>query len=532
VRRVEGQQLANGVASMRVFGLTKRPFALQASVFLLFFCIPSAQQASLLSRPCAWSDAATTAAVPARYTGRLENTQRMLSDMECRLEQQQRKSWCHIAGCGRRSSYAEAEGPLRFCAAHRNSSHIHIYTSRGTTRRCQAVSCNKQPNFGAANSKAEYCRAHKKAHHINVNRPTCAFKGCTKTRCFGEGIADDFREEPGQPRLKPGEGKLVHDGVRRRRGRAQFCYTHRESTHVNVHASLCGYVGCERVGVFGNASVGYLCSKHREVVQMSRRCKHPEGCERAAFFGSSTERVPVYCISHRKPSHINCMVRTCAFIEGCRKQPSFGAANDTLPQFCGAHKQSQHINIRHDRCAYLGCDTLINPYVRRAKQSSYRGGGVGVVGTERVTSVNANPEADLNPMNLNPKPELDKPGELDNCSASRQAGASDGGLGGGVGQEGESGRGGGGSVCGGMHFGGLGERGVDGDCVCASAGRCSKHVCERTGSVGERRGSDGRGGGEEDSDDEMLQTHLHLLCSRHAGLFGRKERERERERYR
>ena len=265
-----------------------------------------------------------------------------------------RKAWCHAAGCGKRAAFTDASCTLRVCREHHNASHIRIYKSRSTTRRCQEAGCGRQPNYGPLNAKAVYCLRHKQPHHVNVNRPTCMVQGCKKSRSFGAERSSPPPEWSGQGDA----GCQARKGIRRKRGRAEFCYEHRVSGHVNVRASMCGYFGCNKTGIFGNASAGYLCSTHRLFVQASRRCLHPEGCERVAFFGHSKDGVPIFCLRHRKAVHVNCMVRSCAFVEGCRRQPSFGGVNDTLPIYCKTHKHKEHLNLKADRCAYLGADDI------------------------------------------------------------------------------------------------------------------------------------------------------------------------------
>jgi len=287
------------------------------------------------------------------------------------------KSWCHIDGCGRRSSYAESGGTHFFCRQHRNSSHARIYRSRSTTLRCRAEACGKQPNFGCKSGKALYCGMHKQAHHVNVNRRVCTAEGCTRTRCFGEEVLPDGGSQDGRER----SGSVKKAGQRRRRGLALFCRAHSNATHVNVQAYLCSYPGCDRMGSAGNSSVGHMCSKHRLLLPASRRCKHPEGCEGAAFFGSSADRLPIYCISHKRSSHVNCMVRACAHVEGCRKQPSFGGHNDTVPRFCSSHREEWHVDLKHDRCAYLGCRRVVNPHRDLGRRAQARATGVAARGT-------------------------------------------------------------------------------------------------------------------------------------------------------
>ena len=288
------------------------------------------------------------------------------------------KSWCHIDGCGRRSSYAESGGMRFFCRQHHNSSHARIYRSRSTTLRCRAVACDKQPNFGCKSGKALYCGVHKQPHHVNVNRRMCLAEGCTRTRCFGEEVVRD-----GESKECREEGGAVKNvGQRRRRGLALFCRAHSNATHVNVQAYLCSFPGCERMGAAGNVSVGHLCSMHRLFLPASRRCKHPEGCEGAAFFGSSADRLPVYCIRHRRSFHVNCMVRACAHVEGCRKQPSFGEHNDTAPRFCSSHREEWHVDLKHDRCAYLGCCRAVNPHRDLGRQGQASATGAALSGAK------------------------------------------------------------------------------------------------------------------------------------------------------
>jgi len=283
------------------------------------------------------------------------------------------KSWCHRDGCGKRAHYTGAGDAERFCLQHKNATHTLIYRSRTTTSRCHILGCAKQPNFGSLGGAALYCHTHKQLHHCNVNRPTCSAEGCTKTRSFGEEILEP-NEERGKrkwdaevPNNLVGVGSARRNVIKRRRGRALYCRAHMQVHHVNLHNCLCGYKGCELMGMYGNATVGYMCSQHRVMIQAGRRCKHPEGCLRAAFFGSSADNTPVFCIHHRRPSHVNCMVRTCSFVEGCRQQPSFGASNDTLASYCKKHKNKMHVNIKHHRCAYLGCSTIINPHKKRGR---------------------------------------------------------------------------------------------------------------------------------------------------------------------
>ena len=289
-------------------------------VTLLFALVTTLLSQCECTVKSSWA-AASTATATASSGTRVAESQRAVPEHQ---QQKQRKSWCFEAGCGRRSSYVEQGGARRFCVQHRNASHTQIYPSRTTSRRCQVGGCNKQPNFGPSGGKAVVCRTHKQPHHVNVNRPTCCVPGCTKWSLFGEEIPDDGegREglKGGGAAAAPAIPPRTPTGIRRRRGRALFCLAHSSTHHVNVRANLCIYAACERSGIYGNVTEGYLCSLHRRFIQASRRCKHPEGCHRAAFFGSCKRRIPIYCVEHKAASHVNCMVRLCAFVEGCGRQ--------------------------------------------------------------------------------------------------------------------------------------------------------------------------------------------------------------------
>ncbi|EKX51368.1 hypothetical protein GUITHDRAFT_46831, partial [Guillardia theta CCMP2712] len=90
---------------------------------------------------------------------------------------------------------------------------------------------------------------------------------------------------------------------------------------------------------------------------VGRMCRHPFGCSKRASFGEASSRLPLYCLDHKMPQHINVNSRMCHYPE-CKRQPLFGDACDGVPRFCGEHRRKSDLDLVHSRCSFDGCVSI------------------------------------------------------------------------------------------------------------------------------------------------------------------------------
>ncbi|MDD4930604.1 MAG: hypothetical protein PHG66_00420 [Candidatus Colwellbacteria bacterium] len=80
-----------------------------------------------------------------------------------------------------------------------------------------------------------------------------------------------------------------------------------------------------------------------------------EGCIIPSRYGKSTDQIPNYCNTHKKPNHIDVTRRICVH-DGCNKQPSYGLEGTTFPISCSLHKLSSYVDVIHRTCRE--CDKI------------------------------------------------------------------------------------------------------------------------------------------------------------------------------
>lgn len=147
---------------------------------------------------------------------------------------------CQNHGCQQVATFGDpAGGGPVVCRAHRTPTHRSM---RGWTPCLHAEGCKQKGSFGFRSGRPLYCQEHKSPAHVSLSfrGRTCLFRGCSKQPSFGSSVDRRIR----------------------------FCREHKGAGDMDLRLW---------------------------------RCRHPEGCLKAATFASPSSKVPTTCAAHRLP---------------------------------------------------------------------------------------------------------------------------------------------------------------------------------------------------------------------------------------
>lgn len=123
---------------------------------------------------------------------------------------------------------------------------------------------------------------------------------------------------------------------------------------------ICRHAGCTTHRSFGSSTdkVALYCAKHKlpEHVDVKNKTCLYAGCKTGPTYGSINDGIALYCAKHKQPEHVDVKSKTCSHA-GCKTRPTYGFIGDGIALYCVSHKLPEHVDVKHKTCLHAGCTT-------------------------------------------------------------------------------------------------------------------------------------------------------------------------------
>ena len=226
---------------------------------------------------------------------------------------------CQDEECPKRANYNYDGYPPLFCAGHKSTNMVNIYSK-------QCLKCPKIPTFNEKGQNIPlYCLQHKSESMVDVCNRQCL--KCTKRPTFND------------------EGQTT----------PLYCGSHKTKSMVNVVDRQC--LKCpKRANYNYDGYPPLFCAGHKStnmVLIGKRRCLK---CPKQPTFNDEGQTIPLYCKKHKSDDMVDVKNSHCSF-NHCPKRPHYGIPGN-LPTRCAPHKLAGQIPFPKTRCKTSGCQEI------------------------------------------------------------------------------------------------------------------------------------------------------------------------------